>query len=129
MQIRNKADLEAAIMELEQRKLLQEKELMEQFKTTRESLQPMNLIKETLKKITNNSNIPEELIKTITGIAVALLSKKMLMGKSSSLFRKILAGALEFAVAKSTISNLDKVKAYGTSIYNNLFRKKAHHQT
>ena len=124
MQINNKAALQVAIMELEKRKLLQEELLVAQYKVTRESLTPLNIIKDGFNRLTQMPGIQNGLLKTAAGVGVAFLSKKILIGNSSSLLKKALGTVVEFAIARSTISNADKIKAFGISVYNNLFKKK-----
>jgi hypothetical protein len=124
MHIRNKAALDAAIIELEKRKLLQEELLVAQYKITRESLTPMNMIKDGFSSLTKMPGIQNNLLKTAVGVGAAFLSKKLLTGNSSSLLKKALGAVVEFAVAKSAVSNADKIKAYGISVYHTLFKKK-----
>jgi hypothetical protein len=128
MNIKSKTELDAAILVLENRKLQQERLLIEQFKVTRESLSPLNLIKDGFNKLTNLPNLQDGLLKTVTGIGVGVLSKKLFLGGSTSIIKKLLSGVVEFVVAKSTISNADKIKAYGQSIYHNLFKKDSNHK-
>ena len=123
MQINNKAALDAAITDLEKRKILQGGLLIEQFKVTRQSLRPINLIKDSFSKLMNTPDVLEDVLKTATGIGVGVLSKKIFLGSSPSILKKLLSGVFEFAVAKSTITNADKIKAFGVAIYNNLFKK------
>ncbi|MEP7165607.1 MAG: hypothetical protein ABI741_12980 [Ferruginibacter sp.] len=127
MNISSKAELEQAIIELEKRKLLHESLLIGQFKATRDSLRPMNLIKEGFHNLTHNTD-PGTILKTVAGIGAGVLSKKIFVGGSSSIIKKLLGSAFEVVVAKSTISHADKIKAYGLSIYHNLFKKKNNHQ-
>ena len=126
MQIKNRMELSEAVLQLEARKLMQEELLISQFKTTRESLSPGNLIKEGFQKLTNITDMPGNILKTVAGIGVGLLSKKLFLGRSNSLVKKLLSGVFEVAVAKSAISHADKIKAYGVSIYHNLFKKAKH---
>lgn len=128
MKISNKAELDAAIVELEKRKVMQESLINTQFKAVRESLSPVNFIKNTFKKLTESPDMKEGILKTAAGLGLGVLSKKLFLGKSTSVFKKILSGVFELAVAKSTISNVDKAKAYGISIYNNLFKKNTNHK-
>ena len=127
MEITNRTLLKAAIIELENRKLLQEEALIAQYKATRESLSPLNLIKGGFNKLKEMPGIGESLIKTVAGIGVGVLSKKLFLGKSPGLVKKLLSGVFEFAVAKTSIDNADKIKAFGTSLYHNLFKKKSDH--
>lgn len=128
MKINNKAELDAVIIELEKRKQFQEALLIEQYKTTRDSLTPVNIIKDSFKKISQAPGIQGTILKTVAGVGIAVLSNRLLPGKTSSILKKVLGGVAEFAVAKSAVSNTDKIKAYGISIYRNLFRKRSNHE-
>ena len=127
MEITNRTSLKAAIIELENRKLVQEEELIAQYKATRESLRPLNLIKDGFTRLKEMPGIGESLLKTVAGIGVGVLSKKLFLGKSPTLIKKLLSGVFEFAVAKTSIDNADKIKAFGTSLYHNLFKKRSNH--
>jgi hypothetical protein len=128
MKISNKRELDTAIIELEKRKLNQESALTAQFHGVYESMKPINLIKGLFTKVSDSPEIKSGLLKTITGIGIGILTKRLFIGKSSSFIGKIVSTALELGVAKTAISNTDKVKAYGTAIYNNLFKKKSKHK-
>jgi len=128
MTITNKAELNAAIIELKERKLFQEQELIAQFKATREILTPLNLIKEGIGKLADAPGLTDGILKTVAGVGAAFLSKKIFVGGSSSIIKKALGAVLEFTVAKSAINNADKIKSFGISLYNNLFKKKGKKQ-
>lgn len=127
MKIDSKASLNAAIIELEKKKILQEEELIDQYRLTRESLTPINLIKSGISKLGEMPGIGEGILKTAAGLGVGILSKKLFLGKSPTILKKLLGGVFEFAVAKSTVNNADKIKAFGMSLYNNLFKKNTNH--
>jgi len=127
MKITNKAMLDAAIRDLELKRYEQEALLKEKFQATRESLSPMNLIRDGISKITSMPNFQGNLLKTIGGLGAGVLSKKLFLGGSHSIVKKLLSRVVEVAVAKSTISNADKIKAFGISIYHNLFKKNSNH--
>jgi hypothetical protein len=124
MNIRNREELSAAIMELENRKVLREQELVNEFKAVRESLHPVNLIKESFSKFTESPALQNGLLKTVVGMSAGFLSKKIIGGKSTSLLKKLLNSVIEIAVAKTAVNNTDRIKALGISAYNNLFKKK-----
>lgn len=123
MKINNKSELDNAIRELENRKILQENLLINEFKATRESLRPINLIKESFHNLANNSDMQGGILKAAAGIGVGILAKKIFPGNSLSPIKKLLGGFFKAAAINSTISNADKIKAYGISIYHNLFKK------
>ncbi len=127
MKINNKTELDAAIIELKKRNQLQETLLAEHYIATRESLTPMNLIKDGFNRLTHTPGMQSSILKTVAGLGVAVLTNKLLPGKAGSILKKVLGGVAEFAVAKSAVNNTDKIKAYGISIYNNLFKKRSTH--
>jgi hypothetical protein len=127
MQIRNKAELEEAILSLEKKRIEQEQELVTQFHATVDSLKPANLIKGAFNKMVGSPEGREGLLKTATGLGAGLLANKFLLGRSSSMIGKIASNLLKVTVAKTAASNADKLKAYGTAIYHNLFQKKSNH--
>ncbi|CAN5812465.1 hypothetical protein BH11BAC4_BH11BAC4_10220 [soil metagenome] len=128
MKITDKASLDAAILDLEKKRWIEEDELITQFRLTKESLSPLNLIKSGFSRLGEMPDLGQGIIKTIAGMGIGILSKKLFLGKSSSLVKKVLAGVFEFAVAKGTVNNADKIKAYGLSLYHNLFKKNAKHK-
>lgn len=125
MKLSSKKELDEAIIALEKKKVAQKQMLKEHYEVTIESLSPGKLIKDAFSSITHSPGAGSTILKTITGIAVGLLTKKLFIGKSSSFVSKMVSNAVKFGVAKAAISNTDKIKAYGAAIYNNLFRRKS----
>lgn len=123
MNINNSHDLQAAVIELEKRKVIQEGLLKEQFHETRESLRPINIIKSSFSKITHSPEIRNGVFKTVAGIGIGLLTKNMFLGKAIPLVKSLVGNAVETSVEKTVKTGADTVKAYGTAIYHHLFRK------
>ena len=128
MHITGKKNLEETIIELEKRKIAQHNSLMDQLHITTESLKPKNLIKGAFSRVVHSPDARASLIKTIAGVGIGMLTKKLFIGKSTSLVKKVLGNAVRFGVTKTAINNTGRVRAYGTAIYNNLFRKNANHK-
>lgn len=124
MTINNSRELEAAIIELEKRKVIQESLLKEQFHSVKESLKPINIIKNTFRKITHTPEIRNGVFKTVAGVGIGLLTKNMFLGKAIPLVKSLFGNAVETSVEKTVKTGADTVKAYGTAIYHNLFGKK-----
>ena len=124
MSINSKTALRKRILELEQKKADQEEMLKTKFNATKESMKPVNLIKEGFSNFTAADGMGAGILKTAAGIGVGLLTKNILAGSSSSKITKALGKVIEIAAANTTIENAGKIKAYGVSIYRNLFRKK-----
>ena len=123
MAIRNKAALREAIIQLENKKKVQEAELVSQFQATRNSLKPLNLAKAAFNEIAEMPDLAQGILKTAAGIGAGFVSKKLFLGRSPSFLKKIISNLVEFGVAKATVDNADKLKAFGISAYHQLFRK------
>lgn len=124
MTITNSEELEMAIAELERRKVIQESILKSQLQTTGESLKPGNLLKSAWHKITGPGDARSMVLKAAGGVGVGLLTKKLLLDKSTSMIGSLVRNAVKATAANKVIGNADKIKAYGTAIFNNLFKKK-----
>lgn len=124
MDIRNKESLRNRILELENRKLEQEAGLKTRLEATRESIKPMNLVKDGLSSFTGSAGLGEGLVKTAAGIGIGLLSDKLIAGRTASTVTKALGKMIGLAATNTTIRQTNKIRAYGISIYKNLFGKK-----
>ena len=124
--INNAEELDRAIEELERKRRLQEKDLVEQFKATKESLRPANLIKSSLGKL-GSSGVIGPVLKTAGSLGITLLTSRLMGGPPASAAKNILGSVLKQSAVKSVVKNFDKIKAYGLSIYQNVFgdKKKA----
>ncbi|MBC7866399.1 MAG: hypothetical protein H7X88_02590 [Gloeobacteraceae cyanobacterium ES-bin-316] len=124
MGISNTAELRTAIQILESKKQVQQRELVDQFHVTVESLKPGNLIKSAIGNI-----VPVEvlggILKTAGTVGVGLLTSKIVGGAAvASKGRGILSGLLSQTATRTVVNNMDTIKAYGTAIIQNLFIKK-----
>lgn len=124
MTINNSKDLQAAIIELEKRKVIQESLLKEHFHVVKESMSPLNIIKRQFSKITHTPEISNGVMKTVAGVGIGLLTKNMFLGKAIPLVKSLMGNAVETSVDKSIKHGADTIKAYGTAIFNNIFGKK-----
>jgi len=130
MDIKTAADLKAAIALLEVDVSVKKTIMTEQFHATRESLKPSNIIKNTLGKVKDafqdmveSGDLVEKIVGTSIGFGAGVLSKKILIGKSTNIFKRILGTAIELGVANVVSKNADTIKEKGL----NLWRKFTRH--
>jgi hypothetical protein len=124
MSITNAQDLKAAIATLEARSKIQEEELKEQLHVTVESLKPGNMIKSALSNIPASAMIGT-VLKTAGTVGVGLLTSKLTgAGAAVSTGRKIFGGLLNQTASRAVANNMDKIKAYGTAIFQNIVSNK-----
>ncbi len=117
-------ELDAAIIELKAKKREQQQALAQQFKATYESFRPSNIIKSTIADFTQPGDGRSLLLKAVGGIGAGLLTKGILGGKAGTMIGGIAGRVLKSGAMNAFYSNADKLKAYGTAIYHNLFQKK-----
>lgn len=124
MGINNTADLKAAIDKLESESLVQKTVITAQYYTTLESLKPMNLLKSSFNKVVRSPGLVENILNATVGLGAGFLSKKMLIGKSTSVLKKLLGSAVEFGVAGLIAKNYGTIKNTGVGIFNKIFHSK-----
>lgn len=112
--ISNVKELEAAIAEMENKKLVQKELLQEQFHATYEHFKPINLIKNAIKdfEITPTS-VGGTLASAALSAGAGILSKKLFVGRSSNIFKKLLGLAVELGVANLVAKKSDGIKETG----------------
>ncbi len=124
MEINNAADLRAAILELEDRKLRDKQQLVENFHAFTESLSPVNLIKSTFNKVKETPGISGTVLKAAVGLGVGILSKRLLIGKSGGLVKRMLGSALEMGVMGVVAKNTGTLQSKGVRLIKSLFGSK-----
>lgn len=119
-------ELEKAIAESEN--LVQQKhaELKEQFHITKASLNPATIAKNSfgniLGQFTGNGNIGSLLVKAIGGITAGVVANKVASPKNNGLsFSTFIRNSAKAWGIAMLANNADKLIAYGTAIFQNLF--------
>ncbi len=124
MKINNYSDLHAAIATLEQQKEVQKDKLTEQFHATIESLKPINLLKTSLNKAVHSPGTVGNIIKSAVSLGVGLLSKKILIGKSTGVAKKLFGAAIKFGVAGLVSKQSNSIKSGGLNLLGKIFKSK-----
>lgn len=117
-------ELKNAILLLEFDQQIREQQLKEQVFLTIESLKPVNLIKSTLHEVVSSPYLIDNILGVAMGLTSGYITKKIAMGKSVSVIRKILGTLLEFGITNVVAQNTDSIKTFGQSIYQYFLRKK-----
>ena len=124
MEIKNSADLKAAILELEDKRDREKKQLVKNLNELNESLKPINLIKSTIQKVKEGPGVGPTLVKATVGVGMTMLSKKFLFGKSPGIFRKIIGSAIQMGLAGLVAQKTPTLNAPGKSLLSKIFRSK-----
>src|SRR5450631_3437354 len=116
MDIKTAADLKAAIALLEVDLTVKKRILTEQYHDTCESMRPANIIKNAFNKIVDSGDLADKIIGTTVGLGAGVLSKKILVGKSTNIFKRILGTVIEVAVTSAIAKNSEGIKEKGLNI-------------
>jgi hypothetical protein len=122
--ITSSAGLKDAIQLLEIEQGIKGQLLKEQFYLTYESLKPVNIIKNTLKEISSSPYLMDNIPGTAIGLISGFLSRKVFVGESGNLIRRIIGSVLQFGVTNVVAQNSDAIKSVGQTLLHHLFRKK-----
>jgi len=116
--------LKNAIQLLEVKQAVDAQMLKDQFYFTCESLKPVNLLKRSLHDLTSSPNLIDTILSTAIGLGTGYLSKKIVVGTSGNILRKLLGLMLQVGVTKAVAQHPDAVKSFGRFIFHQLSRKK-----
>jgi hypothetical protein len=102
---------------------IQGKLLKEDFFIAYNNLKPANLIKNTLSEITSSPYLIDNMLGSVAGMISGYISKKIAVGASHNLFRKIIGSVLQFGVTNLVSQNPDALKTMGNFIIQQLFHR------
>jgi len=118
------AGLRDAIRLLEVEQASKGQQLKEQLSVVYESLMPVNILRNTLKKFFGKSDMIDDLSGSAMGAASGLLVKKIFIGKSGNAFKKLMGSLLQMGISNIVNQNSDLIKSVGHVIIQYIFGKK-----
>lgn len=118
--------LKEQILQLEERRSAEAKELKEQLYATYESLKPANIIKETLHNIVASHEVQKDFIEAILLVASRFISKKIEAITTSppqSMLKQLLGVTLQMAFTSLIAKYSDHIKTLVANALTLLLRK------
>ena len=122
--ITSTAALKEAIQLLEIDQEIKGQILKEQLYITYESLKPLNLLKHTLKEISSSPYLIDNISGSAMGLVSGFLSKKIFVGASGNLIRKLIGSVLQFGITNVVAQNSDVIRSIGQAVFHHFIRKK-----
>ena len=117
MKINTALELKQAIAILEEEEKIKKAMVVDQFHEIYNSLKPANLIRNAYHKITDSPGmIAKRIISTSVGVGAGLLSKRILIGKTTNIFKRVFGSILELVVASAVAKNADGIQQKGTDL-------------
>ncbi|MCF8298756.1 MAG: hypothetical protein K9J13_14505 [Saprospiraceae bacterium] len=121
--ITSASELKNAIQTLEVDHAIKGQLLKVQFNITYESIKPVNLIKSTIKDITSSPYLIDNILGAAMGLSSGYIAKKMVVGTSGNLFRKLIGSVMQFGVTNIIAQNSEAIKSFSQNIFQNIFTK------
>jgi hypothetical protein len=118
------AELKNAIELLEAEQAVKGQLLKEQFYVTYESLKPIAVLRRTLKELTSSQYLVDNIPGAVMGLVSGFLSRKLIVGRSANIFRKLLGSVLQFGVTNVVARKSDAIQSTGLSIFQHYLQKK-----
>jgi hypothetical protein len=115
--ITSTTDLKSAILLQEAEQRIKGIELQEQLAITYKSINPLTLLKETLNGDKSSPGILENMIIGGVGLATGYLTRRVFVGPSANIFRKLLGSALQFGATSTITQNAGTIKSLGQLLY------------
>lgn len=119
-------ELKNAIQLLEVEQSFKGQLLKEQFYITYESLKPVNILRSTLKDIISTPNVIDNILGTTIGLASGYLSKKIVVGTSANIVRKLIGSLLQLGITNTVAQHPETIKSFGQYLFQHIFHKKEH---
>jgi len=104
--------LKESIRLLEIQKAEEGQILKEQFKRTYESLKLVNLIKSSIKDLTDSVEIKNNLFESIVSILTGYLTEKIMVRSKSNPAMKIIGRILQFGITKVVANYAESIRIY-----------------
>jgi len=118
------AELKNAIQFLEVKRAAEGQLLKEQFYITFESLKPVSILKNALNDIASSPYLIDNILGAVMGLFSGYMTKKIVVGTSGNLLRKLIGSVLQFGVTNLVSNHSDAIKSFGQYIVKHILRKK-----
>jgi hypothetical protein len=122
--ITSAVELKDAIQLLEAEQSIKGQLLREELFLTYESLKPANLLRNALKEISSTPYLIDNISGTAMGMLGGFLSKKIFVGTSGNLMRKLFGSVLQIGVTNLVSQNSEIIKSVGQALIRHFFQKK-----
>lgn len=96
--IANAIDLTTAIKRLERRRMIMEEDLKDEFHVMLESLKPANILRNTIHEVQASTELKHNILKVALGLGAGYFSRKLVIGKSAGIVKKVLGTALQYGI-------------------------------
>jgi hypothetical protein len=118
------AELKNAIQLLEIEQAMNGQLLKEQINATITSIKPVNLFKRAVTDAVSSPFLIDNILNAAIGLASGYLSKKIFIGASGNMFRKLFGSVLQLGVTTAVAEHPGGIRAFGQFIFKRILRKR-----
>lgn len=118
------ARLKNDIQILEEEQSVKGKQLKDQLFLTYESIKPAKIITSTLKDLVTSPQMLDNIIDTTLSITTGYISKRIIVGASSNIIRRVIGTIIQVAASKFISSRSDAIRSFGQRTFQQIFRKR-----
>jgi hypothetical protein len=122
IKVTNASELNRAIAELEVKSAAQKKDIEETYNTVSENLKPLNIVKNGFRSAFSGEH-KTDLLNALLGLGSGVLSRKLILGKSTGFVGKTLGKAIQWGMAGLVSKNAEKIKERAGELIDKLFKK------
>lgn len=115
------SELKNTIQKLEIEQHIMGLELKEQYINT---FNPINILKDSLKGVGTSPGIVENVIAGGAGLLSGYITRKVVVGSSANIFRKLIGSALQFGATSLVTQNAGTIMSVGQFLLNLFMSKK-----
>lgn len=102
----------------------EEAQLKTQFKESVERLQPMNLVKSALNKLSDQPEFKEDLLDVSISLVTGYFSKRLFFGSSKNPLKQALGNLMQLGVTTMISKHVEELRQFATFFMSDLFSKK-----
>lgn len=117
-------ELKESIRKLELEQAIKGELLKEQFFITYDSFSLISFLRNSFKKTASSPDLINDVLGTALGLATGFISKKIFIGSSGNVFRKIFGSALQLGVISFVSQHSREVKLLGHFLIQQFFSKR-----
>jgi hypothetical protein len=97
--------------------------LKNQSLQTVEIFKPANLLKNAAKGFLSSPHLMDHMLDTVVGLATGLVTRKLIVGSSFSIIRKILGSVMQLGITTIAAKNSDSIQSFGRFVFQKVFLK------
>ena len=108
--------LKERILELEKKQAEQFLQLKDGIKQTYASVQPVNILKRVISKQFAHSELKDDLVNSLIGLASGFLAKKAMLRSSKGSIAQLIGNVIQFGIATVFVKHYDDIRKFGEDL-------------